>query len=92
VEALLGLVGLSKQPKDLGPGDHRYDDRMEVWSLAEQALADIGGQTSEALRANVVKLAAAKGGYSIWVTVFAHDPDMLDRLAAAHPGTRRSAD
>jgi uncharacterized protein (TIGR02646 family) len=91
VEALLGLVGLSKQPKELGPGDHRFDDRMEVWSLAEQALTDLDAQQSEAMRANVVKLAAAKGGYSIWTTVFANDGDMLERLAAAHPGTRVNA-
>jgi uncharacterized protein (TIGR02646 family) len=94
VRALLKLVGLDKQPKQMGAGDHRFFDRLECWSQVRGSLEDLKDNPTPKMRDRIVSTAVNSkyGGYSIWTTVFAHDADMLARLAAAHPGTRTDAD
>jgi uncharacterized protein (TIGR02646 family) len=90
VKALLKLVGLDKEPKHMGAGDHRFFDRLECWSQVRDSLADLHRDPSPTMRERIVKTAVNSryGGFSIWCTAFATDADMLQRLAAAHPGTR----
>lgn len=94
---LLSLVGLDK-PISLALDANgkqvaldRVAQRMEVWGKAESAKMDIDAQPDNSiLRQYVVYLAQAEGFFSIWMTVFANDIDMRQRLIDAFPGTRGS--
>lgn len=69
----------------------RVSQRMEAWAEAEESRADIlANPGSDAVRRSVVRLAVAKGYFSIWMTVFAADPEMRNRLIDAFVGTRGS--
>lgn len=64
---------------------------MEVWLIAEDAKNDVNANpANEEIRKGVVRTALASGFFSIWMTVFHDDGDMLNRLIDAFPGTRAS--
>lgn len=86
--ALLELVGLSRDPVALSPSDHRWDDRLETWALASQSKEDLLSEDTPRMRAAIVRTAVARGGFSIWMAAFAHDPPMQSALIMAFPGTR----
>ncbi|MFX1680167.1 hypothetical protein PV762_13095 [Mitsuaria sp. CC2] len=86
--ALLNLVGLSREPRDLSEADHRWDDRLETWSLAIQSREDLAKDDTPAMRAAILRTAASRGGFSIWMAAFAEDSVMRRALSATFPGTR----
>lgn len=82
------LVGLDKTPlNDPEAKDRRWNNRREAWDMAQRARRRLATQDTEHLREQIVDNAQAKGYWSIWMTVFADDPDMRQRLIAAFPGT-----
>ena len=83
---LLTLVGLDRGPGE-GPSDHRWFDRLEVWRLAQQSAEDIAETATAQMIARVVDTAAACGGFSIWMHVFAHLPQVREALVSRFPGT-----
>lgn len=86
-DALLALLGLDKTPAATSNADHRWDDRLEVRRQAEQSRQDLTLNDTPALRACILNTAINKGGFSIWMTVFANDADMQAALVNAFPGT-----
>ncbi|MCX7110249.1 MAG: HNH endonuclease [Proteobacteria bacterium] len=69
----------------------RVSQRMQEWLLAEDTKADINKDpTNQALLKSAVNIVLATGLFSIWMTVFQDDTDMLNRLIDAFPGTRAS--
>ncbi|HBA67381.1 MAG TPA: HNH endonuclease [Methylococcaceae bacterium] len=69
----------------------RMSQRMETWLAAEEAKNDIQNNPDNlALRSYVIKLAQKTGFFSIWMTVFVGDNDMVSRLIEAFPGTQAS--
>ena len=69
----------------------RVSQRMQAWLNAEASLADFQtGPGNAALRSQIVRNATATGFFSIWMTVFASEVDMRNRLIDAFEGTRRS--
>lgn len=69
----------------------RVSQRMEAWAIAEDSKNDVDAQpNNEALRRSTVRTATSHGFFSIWMTVFQDDIDMLNRLIDAFPGTRTS--
>jgi hypothetical protein len=69
----------------------RVAQRMETWSIAEESRADITGEPgNQNLRRATIRAAKAHGFFSIWMTVFAGDLDMMNRLIDEFPGTRDS--
>jgi len=69
----------------------RVSQRMETWAEAEVSRTDIlGNSGNDAVRQAAVKLATAKGHFSIWMEVFAEDVEMRNRLIDAFEGTRGS--
>jgi uncharacterized protein (TIGR02646 family) len=86
--ALVRLVGLDKTPKTSTATDHRFFDRLEVFSIAKQAARDLAESDTSAMRNTIVNSAKGLGGYSIWRAVFGGDVDMSRRLAEAFVGTR----
>ena len=69
----------------------RVSQRMQVWSIAREALSDVALHSSnEALRRQVIENAKANGFFSIWMAVFAGNAGMRNRLIDAFAGTRES--
>jgi hypothetical protein len=91
--ALLHLVGLDKTPDSISAGDHRFDDRYEAWGKAQRAkqlIAKTPLAITPHARASAIDTVTGHGHWSIWMTVFADDPDMQQRLIAAFPGTAKA--
>lgn len=86
IKSTLELVGLDREP-DLMGADHRWLDRLELWRVAETSREELLIRDTEQMRALICRTAATRGGFSIWMTVFAHDPAMRQALIAAFPGT-----
>jgi uncharacterized protein (TIGR02646 family) len=69
----------------------RVSQRMEAWAIAEVGRTDVlADPTNLAMRRFLIKLATATGFFSIWMTVFAAEPDIRNCLIDAFPGTRES--
>jgi uncharacterized protein (TIGR02646 family) len=96
-EATLSLTGLDKagtealDENDKAVALDRVSQRMQAWAVAEEALALIQADPgNRALRQIAVRAALGFGFFSIWMTVFAADTDMRDRLIEAFAGTGSS--
>ncbi|MFN7919663.1 MAG: HNH endonuclease [Bryobacteraceae bacterium] len=96
-ERTLKLVGLGKAAhlwKDANGRAvalDRMSQRMQAWSQAEVARADIeSNPRNEALKRQVLELAKSTGFFSVWMSVFSGHPGMRRRLIEAFPGTNES--
>lgn len=83
------MTGLDRVPghPQLSPKDRRWMGRQTAWGCAELALANLRQSDTDEMRGQIVETAVARGHWSIWMTVFADDQDMLQRLIGAFPGT-----
>lgn len=69
----------------------RVSKRMEVWGIALECKQDLHGQPdNDALKRSIIRTAIAEGLFSIWMTVFRQNEDMLQRFVAGFPGTMQS--
>lgn len=96
-EASLRLVGLERPVQEFLYSNgrmvalDRVSQRMEVWGIAESARLDVEENPGvEAVRRGAVRAALGEGYFSVWMTVFAGDVDMRNRLIEAFSGTRES--
>jgi len=87
-QSTLELTGLDRRPGHarLSPLDKRWLDRFEVRRIAEGSLEDVRRHATEEQRRKVVRQALFCGLWSVWMTVFRDDRDMLRRLIEAFPG------
>jgi uncharacterized protein (TIGR02646 family) len=88
----LKLFGLDKTPaNDPRARDRRWLNRLEVWGIARESLADWREQRGNPrLRNLIVALAKANGHWSIWMAVFEAEPEMRRAFIDAFPGTCRT--
>ena len=88
---ILNLIGLQKRPgaNDLKKSDGRWMQRREAWNSATKALNRMKGYDSEDLREQIADTAYFRGHWSIWMTVFKNDRDMIKRFMERFPGTCR---
>lgn len=97
-QATLALVGLDKASalaantaNDIQVALDRCAQRQQAWLEASVAHDELQAQpTNDLLRRMIVRLAQARGFFSVWMTVFASDTDMRLRLVKAFPGTAES--
>jgi uncharacterized protein (TIGR02646 family) len=97
-EATLALVGLDKASAQAATTANevqvaldRSTQRQQAWLEASLCLDELQAQPSnDVLRRMIVRLAQARGFFSIWMTIFAADVDMRLRLIQAFPGTAAS--
>lgn len=86
------LTGLDRRPRAASASDRRWLKRLDAWTNATEALRELKetehGQPDERRRRGVVREAVATGFWSVWMTVFAADRDMQERLINAFRGTR----
>lgn len=84
----LALTGLDKTPNQaMAASDRRWMHRRDAWGRAQEARADLLQSDNELTRKLIVAQATALGFWSIWMTVFASDPDMRQRFITAFAGT-----
>ncbi len=89
---LIALVGLDKTPSnDSKMSDRRWHARSDAWSKAVHAKKTLETSNSDEMLGIVVMLATASGYWSIWMTVFASNPDVLQALLNTEkfPGTNQ---
>lgn len=87
-EKLLNLIGLNKTPATSCPGDTRCNKRKTDWVLAQRQLQkyELGKTDVE----NIIELVKARGGWSIWFTVFIDHRAVREALVEQFPGTSRN--
>lgn len=84
---MIALVGLDKKPDTADASDRRWSNRLETWAMAERARTRLINRDSIELRETIAEHAYSQGYWSIWMTVFSHDSDMLRRIIAQYMGT-----
>lgn len=87
---LIKLVGLDKAPNTSTASDRRWLNRREAWEMASRAKERLNRCNSEDMKEQILDTVQAKGYWSIWMTVFKDDSDMLRRFIEAFSGTDRS--
>jgi uncharacterized protein (TIGR02646 family) len=90
----IGLLGLDRKPGHpdykARSADKRWQERLTTLGIAQEALRDLQNNDISQMRNQIVRTAQGQGFWSIWMTVFQNDSDMLNRFIDAFPGTCRS--
>ncbi|MEJ5218910.1 HNH endonuclease [Cognatishimia sp. D5M38] len=94
MSATVRLIKLHRHPSEPAAQDRptrrdkRAELRRDVWEVATYVL---GRYQADGTIADLIAehLAPAKGFFSVWMTVFADHPEMLNRFIDAFPGTAR---
>ncbi len=90
-ERTLKLTGLDRHPASPNskptPNDRRWLHRSEAWEIAQRSLERLQKNDTLFMREEIVEHAQAQGFWSVWMTVFQDDLDMLNRFIVAFPGT-----
>ncbi len=94
----IDLMGLDAKPDKENASDRRWQNRQEAWRDAQDCKADIADTLSDLagrisserlervvnrIKDGAIRTAKAKGYWSIWMTVFQNDADMIARLVNA---------
>ena len=85
---LFGLLKLGPQPKV--KTDRRVQKRNEAFQTAKESLADWQTNRTPAMKRQIIRTAVANGFFSIWMMVFENEPDILQDLLNAFPGTEQA--
>lgn len=94
-QKLFDLVKLDNIPTP-GEKDRRQSERNKVFEIALESLVDYqeGKATCperiEMLSKQIIRTATLGGFFSIWMTVFADEPEILNALIDAFPGTEKA--
>ncbi len=87
-KATLELTGLHKTPlNDPKMKDRRWTNRREKWQIASNMLTDLRNCNTEEMKRTIVQTAKSAGYWSVWMTVFKDNPDMLHRFISEFKGT-----
>ncbi|MEG6507093.1 HNH endonuclease [Nitratidesulfovibrio sp. 1201_IL3209] len=81
------LTGIDKTPKDTKASDRRWFNRREAWDIAMRSRNRLANNDNNYFREQIVDTALANGFWSVWMTVFKDDSNMLSRFLQAFPGT-----
>jgi uncharacterized protein (TIGR02646 family) len=89
VKRTIKLTGLDRTPShpNYSDRDDRWQKRITIWEIAKEALSDLSSNNTQEMRRTIVNSAKGHGYWSIWITVFQDDADMLNRFIVAFPGT-----
>lgn len=86
-QRLIDLVGLDRRPghPKFSKKDKRWSDRQDAYLIAERCLPKY--KSGDVDIDTLIELAIAKGFWSVWMTVFSAEPDVITRLVKDFPGT-----
>lgn len=79
----LELTGLNKIERK----DKILLKRREVWGVAKESLVDLKKCETEEMRRQIIRTAVSRGYWSIWMTVFENESEILKELIYSFPGT-----
>ncbi|MCK5503816.1 MAG: HNH endonuclease [Thermodesulfovibrionia bacterium] len=86
--ATLKLTGLDNTPlNDPKASDRRWINRRETWDIAIRNREHLSQNENDSFREIIVTSMTGRGYWSIWMTVFKDNSDMLQRFIKALPGT-----
>jgi hypothetical protein len=90
-ERTLLLTGLDRQPGNPRhtAKDRRWLKRREAWGKALLSRGQLAMSPGEPMRQQIILNVLGTGFWSVWMTVFHDDRDLLQRLVDAFPGTDR---
>lgn len=86
----VALVGLDRDPSTTpiaSLNDRRWKIRYETAQIAQRSLQMLSTANIPQMREQIVMTAVAQGCWSIWMTTFGADADMVSRFIKAFPGT-----
>ncbi len=87
-EETIKLTGLDKKPgANAAASDRRWNNRREAWDKAVRAKSRLARNNTQDFKDQILDTAVDKGYWSIWMTVFSDDADMLQRLITSFSGT-----
>jgi uncharacterized protein (TIGR02646 family) len=88
----LELTGIDREPlhPNLSKKDRRWKERNEAWDDALSVKEDFKNNSSEEMKNTIIRLAKAKGFWSVWMTVFADDINMRHLLIQEFKGTSQA--
>lgn len=86
-EKIYNLVKLGEQPGQ--KADRRTMQRNEVYETAKRAKERLDRNRAPDLMEQIIETAICSGFFSIWTNVFSEDPEMLNALILAFPGTEK---
>jgi len=90
-EATLQLTGLDREPGNsrLSKRDRRWLMRKQAWDKALHAKDNLLQSPGEPMASQVLDTATSTGFWSVWMTVFSDDPQMMLRFldVLQFPGT-----
>ncbi len=87
-EATIKLVGLDRYPlNDPKASDRRWQNRREAWDIAIRSKERLSRNKNKDFREIITDLMTSRAYWSVWMTVFQNDSDMLKRFIEAVPGT-----
>ena len=87
-EQTIKLTGLDKEPlNNPKASDRRWENRRETWDIAQRSKKNLQKCNIQEMRDQIVMTATGHAYWSVWMTVFKDDADMLHRLLNAFPGT-----
>jgi hypothetical protein len=90
-QSTIELVGLDRIPSDHHQeneaSDRRWNNRREAWDIATESKKNLGEHDTVVMRRQIVL--QIQGFWSIWMTVFQDDSDMLNRIIDRIPGTAK---
>ena len=91
VQKTIELVSLDRRPghPHYSDRDVRWRKREEVRRIAEISLANLDKNDTPHMRTQIVIAAKGHGFWSVWMTVFRNDADILRRLIEAFSGTAK---
>ena len=89
-ERTIKLTGQDRRPgKNAAATDRRWVNRYTAWNMAVDSLEDLRQADCPALRRQIARTVQTNGFWSVWMTVFRDDPNMLHRFIEAFPNTSR---
>lgn len=90
-ERIIKLVGLDKVPsiheQENEASDRRWNNRREAWDIAVESKQNLVSLDHPLMRAQIVL--QIQGFWSIWMTVFKDDKDMIERILNRISGTAK---
>lgn len=91
---LFNLVDLSHIPIP-NEKDRRFSERNKAYELAIESLNDWKSVKNdpdkyvEMMKSHIKKIAQLQGFFSVWMTVFADEPEIMNAIIEAFPATNR---
>ncbi|RLD56659.1 MAG: HNH endonuclease [Bacteroidetes bacterium] len=86
IRNFIDLIGLDRRPgsPNYSNKDYRWRERKKVWDIAIRYLEKFENKNADI--ETIIDLAKGWGFWSVWMTVFKNQPDVINNLIKQFPG------